>query len=72
MYRLYLELKSHPDKPPTMQELQLATNIIPLDSKVALDYIQALETKAGPIIEAFKRARDKAEVLMHLVFISSF
>ena len=62
MNRLYLELKSRPNKPSTLQELQLAANVIPLDSKIATDYIQALEAKMGPLIEAFKRAAEKAEV----------
>ncbi|KIJ44965.1 hypothetical protein M422DRAFT_251593 [Sphaerobolus stellatus SS14] len=50
MFCLYSELKVHPDRPPTVQELQIAANIIPLDSKTATDYIQALEVKTGPLI----------------------
>ncbi|KIJ49910.1 hypothetical protein M422DRAFT_160513, partial [Sphaerobolus stellatus SS14] len=62
MWRLYLELKSRSaEQPPTVQELMLASNQIALDSKTAVEYLRALESKTGPLVEAFKRASMKNE-----------
>ncbi|KIJ43943.1 hypothetical protein M422DRAFT_47480 [Sphaerobolus stellatus SS14] len=53
MFHLYSEFKAHLDRLPTVQELQITANIIPLDSKTTTDYIQALEVKTGPLIDTF-------------------
>ena len=67
MWHLYLELSSRPTEPPTLQELQLASNQIPLDSKVATDYLESLEAKTGPLIEAFKHVAVMNEVCLHFI-----
>jgi len=67
MWCLYLELASHPKEPHTLQELQIASNRISLDSKVVTDYLQSLEEKTGPLIDAFKRAAMTNEVYPHLI-----
>lgn len=62
MNRLYETLKARPDdKPPTLEELQIAAGKIPLDSPTVIDYMKNLEAKAGPLVDAFKRATAGSE-----------
>jgi hypothetical protein len=58
MYKLYESLKSC-DRSPTITELQLARNVIPMDSPAAQEAMRALKMTQSSLSTLFDKQRKK-------------
>ncbi|HEV7736846.1 MAG TPA: hypothetical protein VGO47_05655 [Chlamydiales bacterium] len=58
MYKLYEYLKAL-DRPPTPDELQVAANVIPLESQSGKTVLKDMNAKEGPLIAMFDRQNKK-------------